>query len=163
MICKFLFHFNPFPNNHSKYSNRNFAKKTGWPGSCLRRPSKPLFLSEVPQHPTKNENDQYPNSRIAIFPVQFGHVGEVHPIDACNKSQWNKNCCHDGQCLHDLVHAVALHRKKQVRIAFQCSMQNFATVELYKELNIGYIHNCLSGKDKLSRVLFFSVQAGYDS
>jgi len=54
---------------------------------------RPVKSNNPPQRPAESikKEVQKPNSSIVIFPVQFGHVGKVHPIDACNKSKRNKN------------------------------------------------------------------------
>lgn len=92
----------------------------------LLKTLKPAFFVEVIHLQRYQRKHQKHEDRVGVGLVQFRHTeaehlaafrvfaGEVHAVDACNKTQRYKNAGDDGEHFHDLVHAVAHRRHIQV-------------------------------------------------
>jgi len=57
------------------------------------------------------------------MPMQFGHVVEVHAVDAGNDGQRHEDDGDDGQDAHLLVHAVGLEGKRYMSIMLNTMIQ----------------------------------------
>ena len=67
----------------------------------------PSLSSEVNDHSDGNDNHDTPHHKISPRPLEFGHVDEVHAIDAGDESQRDEDCGDDSQDFHHFVHAIA--------------------------------------------------------
>ena len=68
-----------------------------------RRLSKPLPSFKIPQHSQHNCDHHAPNDKIAVFPVQFGQVIEIHSVNTHDKRQRDENNGENGEYGHRVV------------------------------------------------------------
>ena len=67
---------------------------------------KPFFLLKVEYHTDFDNQDCYPEYKIAPGPGKLWYMRKVHTIYSDNKSHGNKNRGNYGKHLHNLVHPV---------------------------------------------------------
>ncbi len=65
--------------------------------------SQPVLSLEEKDHANGYGQHDENDTRITEAPVQFGHVGKVHPVQSNDKSQWNENRRNDGEYAHDVI------------------------------------------------------------
>ena len=65
--------------------------------------SQPFLMFEVPKQPNDNENTDDYNRWIAVAPVKFGHVGEVHAVPADEQGQRQENGGNNRKYFHKIV------------------------------------------------------------
>jgi hypothetical protein len=58
---------------------------------------------EVKEHPDADTDHHGPDDRIAVFPLELGHVLEVHSVDAGHEGERNEAGGDDGKHLHHLL------------------------------------------------------------
>src|SRR5450830_410034 len=77
----------------------------------------PAFLSEICHHHLRLSDHKAPEHEIAVLPLQFRKVFEVHAVDPYQKGQRHEDCADHGQKLHHLVGAVADAGKVEIKHA----------------------------------------------
>ena len=70
---------------------------------CFQGREQPLFLFEVRQQRRHDGRAHQDHCRIAVFPAEFRHVGEVHAVPACQQGQGQEHRRHHGEDLHQVV------------------------------------------------------------
>jgi len=73
----------------------------------VRHILKPLLAAEIGQHSHYHKDNHSPNHEVPPLPLQFGHVGKIHAVQADDKRKGDKNRRNNRQNFHDLIHAVA--------------------------------------------------------
>ena len=65
--------------------------------------SNPLLSFEENNHSHHTQYHETPNVEIAMIPMQFGHVLEVHSIHPHDEGQWNKDGSDNRQNAHHII------------------------------------------------------------
>jgi hypothetical protein len=67
-------------------------------------PLKPFFAFEIDRQDDRDQHHQSQGIPISVFPVDFRHEFEIHPIKAGNERQRDEESRNDGQDFHDFIH-----------------------------------------------------------
>src|SRR5574337_2102062 len=76
--------------------------------------SKPSRLSEPEIKPGAEQNDHREHDEIAVFHPKFGHVGEIHPVDAGDRRRHRENGRPGGELAGDDALALLLEKVRRL-------------------------------------------------
>src|SRR5690606_18929909 len=86
-----------------------------------------------------HEHHHAPDSVIAILPFEFGHVPEIHAIDAYDEGEGNKNCGNNGKHTDDFIQFI-VHRVNVNVQQPRCKV--FVGIEGIDQVDYVVIHVC---------------------